>query len=321
MSLRGKVAVVTGASRGCGRGIALQLAEAGCTVFVTSRKPQQSLSCEMSKLPNLEETAEECRRRGGICHPYYVDHSKLEEVEEFFKEVAKVSNNQLDILVNNAFSAVTRCGSGDSERFFEKDLEIWEDVNNVGLRNQYYCNVFGTRQMMKNGGKGLIVNISSLGGIMYLFNVPYGVGKMAIDRMSSDISHELRDTDITVVSLWPSAVRTELIVNMLETSTGSWGKTENQMFLNGESIEYSGKAIVAIASDPNRKAWSGATLISTDMGNYYSFKDIDGRVPTSLRGLRGLLMLSGHYAMASWCPAWINLPGWAITLWQNKIKH
>uniref|UniRef100_A0A1I7UAD4 NAD(P)-binding protein n=1 Tax=Caenorhabditis tropicalis TaxID=1561998 RepID=A0A1I7UAD4_9PELO len=278
MFLNGKTAIVTGASRGCGRGIALQLAEAGCTLFITARLPEKSLSSQLTYLPTLEETAEECRKRGGKCYPHYVDHSNMTEVEEFFEEVARVTDNQLDILVNNAFSAVTKCGSGDTRKFFEKDPEIWDDINNVGLRNQYYCSVFGTRIMNKNGMKGLIVNISSLGGIMYLFNVAYGAGKMAIDRMSSDIAHELRDTDITVISLWPSAVRTELIINMLETSSGSWGKTENQMFLNGESIEYCGKAVVAIAGDSDRKVWNGSTLITTDMGNYYSYTDVDGKI-------------------------------------------
>ncbi|CAO4385054.1 unnamed protein product [Caenorhabditis nigoni] len=321
MSLKGKVAIVTGASRGCGRGIALQLAEAGCTLFITARCPEESLSSQLTYLPTLEDTGEECRKRGGTCYPHYIDHSDMTAVEEFFNEVARKTDNQLDILVNNAFSAVTKCGSGDTRKFFEKDPEIWDDINNVGLRNQYYCSVFGTRIMSKNGMKGFIVNISSLGGIMYLFNVAYGAGKMAIDRISSDIAHELRDTDITVVSLWPSAVRTELIINMLETSAGSWGKTENDMFLNGESIEYCGKAVVAIASDPKRKLWNGSTLITTDMGCYYKYTDIDGRIPTNMRSLRGLLMLAGHQTMASWCPVWVNLPGWALTLWQNKINH
>lgn len=321
MSLNGKIAIVTGASRGCGRGIALQLAEAGCTLFITARSPEKSLSSQFTYLPTLESTAEECRKRGGVCYLHYIDHSNMTEVEEFFEKVARFTNNQLDILVNNAFSAVTKCGSGDTRKFFEKDPEIWDDINNVGLRNQYYCSVFGTRIMNKNGMKGLIVNISSLGGIMYLFNVAYGAGKMAIDRMSSDIAHELRDTDVTVISLWPSAVRTELIINMLETSAGSWGKTENQMFLNGESIEYCGKAVVSLASDPDKRIWNGSTLITTDMGNYYSYTDIDGRVPTNMRSLRGLLMLAGHQTMAGWCPVWVNLPGWALTLWQNKINH
>uniref|UniRef100_A0A8R1DXY4 Dehydrogenase/reductase SDR family member 1 n=1 Tax=Caenorhabditis japonica TaxID=281687 RepID=A0A8R1DXY4_CAEJA len=321
MSLSGKVAIVTGASRGCGRGIALQLAEAGCTLFITARKPEESLSSQLKYLPTLEDTAEECKKRGAKCYHFYVNHSDMAEVEQFFEKVAQITDNQLDILVNNAFSAVTKCGSSDKRKFFEKEPEIWDDINNVGLRNQYYCSVFGTRLMSKNGMKGLIVNISSLGGIMYLFNVAYGVGKMAIDRMSSDIAHELRDTDITVISLWPSAVRTELIINMLESSTGSWGKTENQMFLNGESIEYCGKAVVAIAADTDRKVWNGSTLISTDMGNYYSYADIDGRVPTNLRSLRGLLQISRHETMASWFPSWLNLPGWALTLWQNKISH
>ncbi|CAD6187468.1 unnamed protein product [Caenorhabditis auriculariae] len=321
MSLEGRVAVVTGASRGIGRGIALQLAEAGFRLFITARKPTESLSTQFSFLPTLEDTANECRLRGSECREFYVDHGKMEEVAEFFELVARETNNQLDILVNNAFSAVTKCGSGDTRKFFEKEPEMWDEINNVGLRNQYYCSVYGARIMNKNGGKGFIVNISSLGGIMYLFNVAYGAGKMAIDRMSADMAHELLETDITVVSLWPGAVRTELIINMLENSSGSWGKTENAMFLNGESIEYSGKCVVALANDPLRHHKTGSILITSDLGRQYGFSDTDGRQPANLRSLRGLLQLSGYLKLGNWVPSWFTVPGWVITLSQNKILH
>ncbi|CAB3400182.1 unnamed protein product [Caenorhabditis bovis] len=320
MSLSGKYAIVTGASRGCGRGIALQLAEAGCIVFITGRKPNNSLSSKLTYLPTLQDTAEECRKRGGECHPFYVDHSNMDEVEKFFEEVSNITNGKLHILVNNAYSAVTKCGSGNTQKFYEREVDLWDEVNNVGLRNHYYCSVYGARMMANTDDECLIINVSSLGGILYLFNVPYGAGKMAIDRMSADMALELQNSNITVVSIWPGAVRTELIINMLENDAGSWGKTENEMFIKGESIEYPGKAVVAIASDPKHHKLNGATLITSDLGAYYNFKDIDGRIPTNLRSLKGLLMLAGYHSLATWCPEWFKLPGWAITVWQNKIR-
>ncbi|VDM70523.1 unnamed protein product [Strongylus vulgaris] len=168
--------------------------------------------------------------------------------------------------------------------------------------------------MMANNGSGLIVNISSAGGLRYLFNVPYGVGKQALDRMSSDMAIELKPKNVCVVSIWPGAVRTELITNMMDMR-----KDERlNMFSDGETTEYPGKAIVALASDDRRLEKSGRILITADMGSEYGFRDTDGRDPPNLRSLTFLLSHSGYKQTAQWVPAWLKVPGWV--LWGSSSR-
>ncbi|KHJ89768.1 oxidoreductase, short chain dehydrogenase/reductase family protein [Oesophagostomum dentatum] len=216
MALAGQIAVVTGASRGIGRGIALQLGQAGATVYVTGRRPEQSDAATENYLPNLEKTAKEITERGGKGIAAYVDHSNMEEVKQFFERIERDHNGQLDILVNNAYAAVKTIIDSSGKKFYECPPEMWDEVNNVGLRNHYFCSVYASR-MMANNGSGLIVNISSVGGLRYLFNVPYGVGKQALDRMSADMAVELKSKNVCVVSVWPGAVRTELITNLMDS--------------------------------------------------------------------------------------------------------
>ncbi|ETN75952.1 oxidoreductase, short chain dehydrogenase/reductase family protein [Necator americanus] len=315
MSLAGQIAVVTGASRGIGRGVALQLGEAGATVYITGRKPAQSGAATDNYLPTLEKTAKEITERGGKGIPAYVDHSNMDEVKEFFSKLEQDHNGQLDILVNNAYAAVKTIMETAGKPFYECPPDIWDEVNNVGLRNHYYCSVYASRIMVKNGS-GLIVNISSAGGLRYLFNIPYGVGKEALDRMSADMAVELKPKNVCVVSLWPGAVRTEMVTNMM-SSPAKTNELAN-VFKDGETIEYPGKAIVAIASDDRRMEKTGRTLITADIGNEYGFLDTDGRKPPNLRSLSYLLSHTGHTQAAQWVPSWVKIPGWF--LWASSSR-
>ncbi|KAJ1352021.1 hypothetical protein KIN20_008208 [Parelaphostrongylus tenuis] len=238
MALAGQIAVVTGASRGIGRGVALQLGAAGATVYVTGRPPSQSDSSKDQSLPNLEKTAREVSERGGKGIAVYVDHSNMDEVKKFFERIEHDENGRLDILVNNAYAAVMNFIETHGKTFYECPPEMWDEVNNVGLRNHYYCSVYAARMMVRNGS-GLIVNISSAGGLRYLFSVPYGVGKQALDRMAGDMAEELKTKNVCVVSIWPGAVRTELITNVFISEGAEKGKSKlTEMFERGETPEY-----------------------------------------------------------------------------------
>ena len=142
-----------------------------------------------------------------------VDHSKDEQVEALFNKIKKENNGRLDILVNNAFAGVDVIFNPGNKRskFYNLDpAEQWDALNGVGLRNHFMCTVYASRLMVERT-EGLIVNISSAGGIRYLFNAAYGIGKAACDRMAADCAIEFRESNITMVSLWPGPVKTEFI--------------------------------------------------------------------------------------------------------------
>ncbi|XP_041094684.1 dehydrogenase/reductase SDR family member 1-like [Polyodon spathula] len=236
-ALSGWVCVVTGASRGIGKGIALQLGEAGATVYITGR------NCG-----TLGETAKEVEARGGVCVPVTCDSSKEDEIRSLFERIRREQRGRLDILVNNAYAGVQTIFENMGKKFWEVPPSTWDDINDVGLRGHYICSVYAAR-MMVPAGRGLIVIISSMGGLRYLFNVPYGVGKAACDRLASDGAVELRGTGVAMVSLWPGAVRTETIAEkVLNSDLGSKSEEEvRKMFVDGETPELSGKCIVGLA--------------------------------------------------------------------------
>ncbi|CAJ0931486.1 unnamed protein product, partial [Mesorhabditis belari] len=320
MSLAGQVALVTGASRGIGRGIALQLGQAGATVYVTGRQPKESDATKLDSysLPSLEKTAKEVTERGGKGIVVYCDHGNMDNVKDLFERIDKENNGKLDILVNNAYSAVTAIFEGTGKKFYQQEAEVWDEVNNVGLRNHYYCCVYGSRMMVKNK-KGLIINISSPGGLRYLFNIPYGVGKEALDRMSADMSKELRPDGVTVISLWPGAVRTELVTGMQQADQSGAHSETAKMFADGETIEYPGIAVVRLAGDKDKMLLTGRTLLTADLGDKYGFVDIDGRTPPNLRSVSRLLNYGGWKGLSDWVPHWVRLPGWYMWAANSRL--
>jgi len=312
--LKGKIALVTGASRGIGRGIALQLGTAGATVYVTGRKPTSKPSQDSQDLPTLEKTAQEITDRGGRGIAVYCDHGDPNDIKKLFEQIEQENKGQLDVLVNNAYSAVNTLMRNEGKKFWELDPLVWDEINNVGLRNHYICAVYASRLMVPRKS-GLIVNVSSPGGLKYLFNVAYGVGKEGCDRMAVDCGIELKRHNVAVVSLWPGAVKTELVTSIYE------GKEHpmKHIFDEGETIEYSGKAVVHLATDPNIMQKTSKILITGDLGDSYGFVDIDGRRPPSLRSVKYLLDVAKWRGTAAWIPEWVKLPGWLMNVGGNKF--
>uniref|UniRef100_A0A1I7XIJ8 Dehydrogenase/reductase SDR family member 1 n=1 Tax=Heterorhabditis bacteriophora TaxID=37862 RepID=A0A1I7XIJ8_HETBA len=279
--LEGQIALVTGASRGIGRGIALQLGQSGATVYVTGRRPEKSLGNEYKDLPSLEKTVTDIRERGGEAIAVYCDHTDHQDIARLFEKIDKENDGVLNILVNNAYSGVKDLGNTGSMPFYDVDPLIWDSINNVGLRNNYICCVHAAKMMVKKKS-GLIINISSAGSLQYTFNVAYGVGKAAIDRMTADMAVELSPQGVSIISLWPGMVRTELAQAMREE-----GKIEKMVrlpkemvdlsFETGESTEFAGKAIVALANDRNVMKKTGKIFMTYDLAREYGFKDIDGK--------------------------------------------
>ncbi|TKR71904.1 hypothetical protein L596_019436 [Steinernema carpocapsae] len=268
--LSGKVALVTGASRGLGKGIAVQLGAAGATVYVTGRPPtKQDAITEKLKLPSLEQAAKEISARGGKGIAIYCDHSDPEDVKRLFERIAREQNGRLDILVNNAYSAVMDVSKSIGSKFYDLDVSIFDRVNNVGLRNHYICSVYAARLMVPRKS-GLIVTVSSGGGLTHLFNIAYGVGKSAKDRLAADMAHELLNSKICSVSLWPGAAKTEIINNTVLKAN----KHPNYKFFSeGESTELAGKCVVALATDSKAMEKTGKILPTAWLAKEYNLLD------------------------------------------------
>ncbi|KAK3086745.1 hypothetical protein FSP39_022731 [Pinctada imbricata] len=208
MSLSGVVCVVTGASRGIGKGVALQLGEAGAIVYITAK--HLTGDDDDPTGASLTDVATEVRLRGGHCIPVQCDHAKDADVKTLFEQVTKEQKGQLDILVNNAFDGIMTMADNLGKPFWEQPIKLWDEIMDVGLRNNYICTVHAAKLMVQRK-KGLIINISSSGGLRYALNVPYGVSKEACDRMATDCAKELSRFNVAMVSLWPGHVLTEIL--------------------------------------------------------------------------------------------------------------
>jgi dehydrogenase/reductase SDR family protein 1 len=264
-SLEGKTAIVTGASRGIGKGCALELGAAGATVYVTGRTLEEGAA----PLPGtIGATAEEIDALGGRGIAVRCDHRKDDEVEALFRRVEE-EHGRLDVLVNNAFLIPKELTSGLP--FWETPISNWDDMIDVGTRSAYVASRFAARIMVP-AKSGLIANVSSSGAAEYAWHVAYGVGKAALDRVTADTAHELRDHGVTVVSLWPGLVMTERIqrVSQVMSALDTSG---------AESQRFTGRAIAALAADPKVQAKTGRALTSRHLADEYGFTDVDGSLP------------------------------------------
>lgn len=293
-SLQGRVALVTGASRGIGRGIALGLAEEGATVYVTGRSATEATTTEIKLGGSLEGVVTEIGKLGGIGYSVQCDHSKDQDVEKVF-DVIKAREGKLDILVNNAFAVPKRPdGESDGELLFRDFWEqpgwFYDSFMNVGLRSHYIASGLAV-PLLRNAGKGsMIFHISSFGGISYSFNVAYGVGKAGVDRMALDMARELDKLGIDCVSIWPGVVRTERMNDMIdngdfERRTGLYYPPEYV-----ESPRLTGRVIAALYADTaKRSERNGQVAVVAEVAREHKIVDLSGSTPPSIRSLKFLL--------------------------------
>jgi NAD(P)-dependent dehydrogenase (short-subunit alcohol dehydrogenase family) len=275
VDLTGKVAVVTGASRSIGKGIAVELGAAGATVYLTGRSVQPGAIAG-----TIGETAATIDELGGVGIAVACDHADDDQVRALFDRV-QADHGHLDILVNNVFPA-PQLAPWLGKKYWEIPIDAWDTIVGIGSRSHYVASVFATPLLFEAGG-GLIVNVSSSGAITYAHNVVYGVGKAAVDKMTSDMAHELGGTGVTVVSLWPGLVRNE----MLDAAAVRDGDAiyielpgEGRFDLtHAESPRFLGRAVVALAGDPNLAARAGKPFTSTGLAHELGFTDVDGRTP------------------------------------------
>ncbi|XP_037359041.1 dehydrogenase/reductase SDR family member 1 [Talpa occidentalis] len=307
--MKGQVCVVTGASRGIGRGIALQLCEAGATVYITGRR-----------IDSLQATAQEAQSRGGRCVPVVCDSSQESQVQSLFEQVDREQHGRLDVLVNNAFAGAQAIFENLKKAFWECPASVWDDINNAGLRGHYLCSVYGARLMVP-AGRGLIVVISSVGGLQYLFSVPYGVGKAGCDRLAADCALELRRHGVSYVSLWPGMVQTEMLMEVSRKDIKDPMFEKFKLNLpSAETTEMSGKCVVALATDPNILSLSGKVLPSCDLARRYGLRDVDGRPVQDYLSVRSVLSNASSLGwLASYLPSFLRIPKWIMTLYSSKF--
>lgn len=274
-----KVAVVTGASRGVGKGVAIALGEAGATVYVTGRSTDGGDRHPLGG--TIETTAAEVTRAGGEGIPLPCDHANDEQVRHAFERVRE-EQGRLDILVNNA-TAVPR-ELAKPGPFWEKSLDLLRLLD-VGQRSHYVASYFAAPLMVETRG-GLIVFTSSYGGRIYMHGPAYGACKAGVDKMAMDMAVDLREHDVSVMSLWLGFVRTERnepLFQHPDAMKGPYGK----FLRNAESPEFIGRVIAALHEDDQRMARSGHVAIVAELAEALAIEEPDGRQPRSNREVLG----------------------------------
>ena len=284
-SLAGKVALVAGATRGAGRGIAVQLGAAGATVYVTGRTTRAQRS-EMDRPETIEETAELVEAAGGRGIAVRVDHLVPEEVRAL---VARIEREQgaLHVLVNDVWGA-TR---------MEWDKTVWESSLDYGLRTlrlavdtHAITSHFALPLLLRSPG-GLVVEVTDgtdeYNRTRYRVSFFYDIAKAAVNRMAFALGHELGPRGATAVALTPGWLRSEAMLEAYGVTEASWREATARVphFAISESPAYVGRAVAALAADPDVARWNGRTLSSGQLARVYGFTDLDGSQPDAWRYL------------------------------------
>jgi NAD(P)-dependent dehydrogenase (short-subunit alcohol dehydrogenase family) len=255
MDINGRIAVVTGATKGVGRGIARELARQGTQVFITGRSVEHE---------SLEE-----RITGIRC-----DHRDDAQVEAALDQIAREAGS-IDVLVNNVWGGYEDMVEDGvftwPKPFWEQRLCRWDGMFAAGVRAHYHASQIAAPSMIGHR-HGLIVNISFWSAQKYIGNVAYGVSKAATDKMTADMAVELKPHGVTVVSLYPGLVRTEKVMEAAQYLD----------LTNSESPDFIGRAVAALAADPDVLRHTGKVLVAAGVAMEYGFTDIDGKTPRPL---------------------------------------
>ncbi len=274
-NFEGKIAVITGASRGVGKGVALGLAEYGATVYVTGRTVSSEGLPNFLKNTTIQETANEVNQLGGNGIVHRCDFSKDEEIKKLFERVQR-EQGRIDILVNNAWAAADHIMNEYffQTPFWEQPMSLYDDLHTVGLRSSYLASRYAAQMMVKQHS-GLIANISYISAKKYWLNVSNGLFKAAIDKFTSDASYELKKYGVKMFSIYPGNVRTE---GMIELSKYDPSLRPDEM----ETPQFVGRCIAALEQDESNIEQSGEVLRTEEIGLRYGITDIDGRQPRAV---------------------------------------
>jgi NAD(P)-dependent dehydrogenase (short-subunit alcohol dehydrogenase family) len=273
MTTKSGVAVVTGASRGAGRGIAIALGSHGYTVYVTGRTQREG---ESRWGGTIHDTAAAVTAAGGNGVAVAVDHRDDAQTAALFERIRR-DEGRLDILVNNA--ALIREELQRSVPFWEKSLAASTDLLDVGLRSSLVASYYAAPLLVETG-RGLVVFTSAPGAVRYQYGAAYGAHKASLDKFAADMAVDFLPFGVAAVSIWMGAVLTERLQQIIDSGP-------ELGYLSGiaETPEFTGHVIAALAADPDVLALSGRTLIGAEVALRYGISEADGRQPPSVRDL------------------------------------
>ena len=269
------IAVVTGASRGAGKGIALALADTGATIYVTGRTASRR-RLGASRQPRHDRKADRRTRWRAASRSSAITPTTRRS--RHCSRGSRTNSGRLDVLVNNAFAIPDHITS--RRPFWEKGLEQQAPLD-VGLRSSYVAPYFAAPLLIRGGR--LLVNTSSFGGTCYMHGPAYGAVKAGVDKMAHDMAEDFRPFDVAAVSLWMGFLRTERTEALFTSSDHRYAP----MTANAESAEFPGRVIAALADESERMTYSGRVLVAAEVARELGVTDVDGRQPSSHRSSLG----------------------------------
>lgn len=276
-ALEGKVAVVAGGTRGAGRGIAVALGEAGATVYVTGRSVRGNQS-DLRRKETIEETAELVSAAGGKGIAVRVDHTRENEVRDLFERVKQEQDGQLDVLVNDVWGGEQLTEWGKA--FWEHSLANGLLMQQRAVHSHLITSHYGAPLMVARK-QGLIIEITDGTDYRYRGNLYYSLAKTSVIHLAKAMAEELRPHQITALSLTPGFLRSEEMLDHFGVTEENWrdaAKTDPH-FLMSETPAYIGRAVAALASDPEISKKSGKAFSTWGLSDEYGFTDRDGSKP------------------------------------------
>jgi NAD(P)-dependent dehydrogenase (short-subunit alcohol dehydrogenase family) len=292
--LETQVALVAGATRGAGRAIALELAAAGATVYVTGRSTRVQAS-ELQRAETIEETADLIEAAGGRAHAVPVDHLEADQVRALAERIAKEQAGRLDILVNDIWGGDDLTGPWDRP--------FWEHAWTNGIRmhrlgfDTHLITSWHLAPLLVASGRGLIVEITDGVDEGYRGNLFYDLVKAAVIRLALGENADLSSHRGMAVAVTPGFLRSEAMLDRFGVTEANWrdAVASDVHFRMSETPAYVGRAVAAIAADPQRRRWSGKAVASWEMARHYGFTDTDGSQPEWGRYFREVVLGGAPY--------------------------